>query len=206
LYGGAPDYPEHSASAHWGLYPTMSLRTKVLAVQELFPGDSVGYGSTFTADRAMRVGVVACGYADGYPRIADRANGGRGCPVLVNGVRCSTVGRVSMDMLAVYLTPCMELDSQRAAVAAAAGEPDTGSKPPPSHPQGQGLEGAEVVLWGTSAAFPGAALPVDEVALCCQTISYELLCGVALRVPVVVDELTSKEKPPSSAVTAKDEA
>jgi alanine racemase len=60
----------------------------------------VGYGSTFVADRAMRIGIVACGYADGYPRHC-----ATGTPVLVNGVRTRTVGRVSMDMLAVDLTP-----------------------------------------------------------------------------------------------------
>jgi alanine racemase len=60
----------------------------------------VGYASRFTAERAMRVGVVACGYADGYPRLCDT-----GTPVLVDGVRCGTVGRVSMDMLAVDLGP-----------------------------------------------------------------------------------------------------
>ncbi len=97
-YGGVPDYPEHDM-AHWDLKPGMSLRAKVIAVQQLQPGDSVGYGSTFVADRPMRVGTVACGYADGYPRHA-----GSGTPVLVDGQRSQTVGRVSMDMLAVDLS------------------------------------------------------------------------------------------------------
>jgi alanine racemase len=60
----------------------------------------VGYGSLFRAERAMRIGIVACGYADGYPRHAPT-----GTPVLVEGVRTRLVGRVSMDMLAVDLTP-----------------------------------------------------------------------------------------------------
>jgi alanine racemase len=60
----------------------------------------VGYGSRYVAERPTRIGIVACGYADGYPRAA-----GTGTPVLVDGVRCTTVGRVSMDMLAVDLTP-----------------------------------------------------------------------------------------------------
>ncbi|EJM95356.1 alanine racemase C-terminal domain-containing protein, partial [Herbaspirillum sp. YR522] len=59
-----------------------------------------GYGSRFVADRAMTIGVVACGYADGYPRHAPN-----GTPVVVDGVRTATVGRVSMDMLAVDLSP-----------------------------------------------------------------------------------------------------
>jgi alanine racemase len=59
----------------------------------------VGYGSSFVADKPMRIGVVACGYADGYPRTCPT-----GTPVLVDGARSRTVGRVSMDMLAVDLT------------------------------------------------------------------------------------------------------
>ncbi|MEY2873903.1 MAG: alanine racemase [Pseudomonadota bacterium] len=97
-YGSAPDFPAHDI-AHWGLSPAMTLRSRLISTQALQPGDSVGYGSSFRAERAMRIGVVACGYADGYPRHA-----GSGTPVLVNGVRTTTIGRVSMDMLAVDLT------------------------------------------------------------------------------------------------------
>jgi alanine racemase len=98
LYGSSPDYADHVAD-HWGLQPTMSLRAQIIATQDLQAGDSVGYGSGFVAEHAMRIGVVACGYADGYPRICPT-----GTPVLVNGVRSHTVGRVSMDMLTVDLT------------------------------------------------------------------------------------------------------
>ena len=98
-YGSAPDYPAHDI-AHWRLQPAMTLRSRLIATQTLQAGDSVGYGSSFVAAHALRIGIVACGYADGYPRHA-----GSGTPVLVDGVRCSTVGRVSMDMLAVDLTP-----------------------------------------------------------------------------------------------------
>jgi alanine racemase len=98
-YGGVPDYPEHDA-AHWGLLPGMTLRSKLIATQDLQPGDSLGYASSFVAEAPLRVGVVACGYADGYPRHA-----GTGTPILVDGVRSRTLGRVSMDMLAVDLTP-----------------------------------------------------------------------------------------------------
>jgi alanine racemase len=97
VYGGAPDFPAHDP-AHWGLLPAMTLRSRLIATQTLDPGDTVGYGSTFTASRPMRIGIVACGYADGYPRHA-----GTGTPLLVDGMRCTTVGRVSMDMLAVDL-------------------------------------------------------------------------------------------------------
>ena len=99
LYGSAPDFPEHDI-AHWDLQPAMTLRSQLIAEQNLQAGDSVGYGSQFSARAPMRIGIVACGYADGYPRHC-----GSGTPVLVDGVRCTTVGRVSMDMLAVDLTP-----------------------------------------------------------------------------------------------------
>ncbi len=151
LYGGAPDHPEHTA-AGWGLQPTMSLTTKVIGVQSLQPGDTVGYGSAFTADAPMRVGVIACGYADGYPRHAPT-----GTPVLVNGVKTRIVGRISMDMITVDLAP---LDATGVPVGI----------------------GSEAVLWGVSPST-GAQLPVDEVARAAGTISYELLCAVAQRVP-----------------------
>ena len=99
VYGSAPDFPEHDV-AHWQLLPTMTLASRILAVQQLQPGDTVGYGSSFTADAPLRIGVVACGYADGYPRHCTT-----GTPVLVEGVRTRLVGRVSMDMVAVDLSP-----------------------------------------------------------------------------------------------------
>ena len=103
LYGASPDHPLHSA-ADWTLQPAMTLRSELIAVQTLAAGAHVGYGSSFTAEREMRVGIVACGYADGYPRVAPGGNE-RGTPVLVDGVRTRTLGRVSMDMLVVDLAP-----------------------------------------------------------------------------------------------------
>jgi len=150
-YGSAPDFPQHD-SAHWQLQPAMTLRSRLIGTQDLQPGDTVGYGSSFTASQAMRIGVVACGYADGYPRGCPT-----GTPVLVHGVRCRTVGRVSMDMLTVDLTPV---------------------------PAAQ--IGSEVTLWGRGphGAQDGAVLPIDEVAAAAGTIGYELMCALALRVPV----------------------
>ncbi len=104
LYGSSPDFPRHDV-AHWQLQPTMTLRSRLIATQSLQPGDTVGYGSQFTADRAMRIGVVACGYADGYPRSAPT-----GTPALVDGVRTRLVGRVSMDMVTLDLTPVPQAD------------------------------------------------------------------------------------------------
>ena len=99
IYGSAPDYPEHDAD-FWGLQPTMTLAAKIIAVQELQPGDTVGYGSGFVADRTMRIGVVTCGYADGYPRLCPT-----GTPVLIGSVRSRSIGRISMDMMTVDLGP-----------------------------------------------------------------------------------------------------
>jgi alanine racemase len=98
VYGSAPDFPHHDI-ARWRLEPAMTLRTRLIAVQRLAPGDSVGYGSSFRAEAPMRIGIAACGYADGYPRHA-----GTGTPVLVDGIRTRLVGRVSMDMITVDLT------------------------------------------------------------------------------------------------------
>lgn len=82
-----------------GLEPAMTLHSRIIAIQMLKIGDQVGYGGDFTAQRKMRIGVVACGYADGYPRHAPS-----GTPVTVDGEKSATVGRVSMDMICVDLT------------------------------------------------------------------------------------------------------
>lgn len=144
LYGGSPF--ADVAAATLDLRPVMTLYSEIIAVQTLAPGESVGYGCTFTAERPMRIGVVACGYADGYPRHAPS-----GTPVLVEGQRTRTLGRVSMDKL------CVDLSELPAQVGA----------------------GATVTLWG-------AGLAADEVATAAGTISYELFCALAARVPVTV--------------------
>jgi alanine racemase len=104
LYGSSPDHPEHTA-ADWDLHPAMTLSSKIIATQSIGTGTSVGYGSKFTAEAPMRIGVVACGYADGYPRTCPT-----GTPVLVDGVRTRLVGRVSMDMVTVDLTATPQAD------------------------------------------------------------------------------------------------
>lgn len=98
LYGSSP-FGDRSA-ASLGLRAAMTLRAELIATQALQAGDAVGYGGTFVAPGPMRIGIVACGYADGYPRHAPT-----GTPIEVAGVRTRTVGRVSMDMLAVDLEP-----------------------------------------------------------------------------------------------------
>jgi alanine racemase len=98
----------------------------------------------FRADKPMRIGVVACGYADGYPRHAPN-----GTPVRVGDRLSGTVGRVSMDMLCVDIT-----DLTEAGV------------------------GTRVVLWGEGN-------PIDDVATAAGTVSYELMCALTARVPVI---------------------
>lgn len=161
LYGASPHGTKPGA-AQWALQPTMSLNTRIIAVQEVQPGTSIGYGSTYThpasAPAPLRIGVAACGYADGYPRHAPGHNtalGGLGTPVLVNGVRTRIVGRVSMDMITVDLTPV----------------PQAGV-------------GSQATMWGLASG--GECLPIDEVAEACGTVGYELMCALAPRVPVVV--------------------
>lgn len=100
LYGASP-FGVHACIEGLGLQSAMTFSSELISVQEITKGQTVGYGSTFTAPRSMRIGVVACGYADGYPRIAPE-----GTPIIVDGIRTRLVGRVSMDMLTVDLTPC----------------------------------------------------------------------------------------------------
>lgn len=142
LYGCSP-FPDRSAD-DIGLRPAMTLASEIIAVQNLEPGERVGYGFSFEATAPMRIGVIACGYGDGYPRHAPS-----GTPVLVNAQRSCTVGRVSMDIICADITHLPE---------AAIGTP--------------------VTLWGVG-------LSADEVAAVAGTVSYELLCALAPRVPVV---------------------
>lgn len=97
LYGASPFQDKTAGES--GLRAAMTVSSKIIAVQHLKTGDRVGYGHTFRAPCAMRTGVVAGGYADGYPRHAPA-----GTPVLVNGQRTRLIGRVSMDMLHVDLS------------------------------------------------------------------------------------------------------
>jgi alanine racemase len=142
LYGCSPF--SFRSAADLGLRPAMTLASEIIAVQRLQQGEGVGYGLTYQAAQEMSIGVVACGYADGYPRHAPS-----GTPVLVAGQRTRTVGRVSMDMLCVDISEF----------------PDAGV-------------GTPVTLWGE-------ALSCDEVAQSAGTVSYQLLCALATRVPVV---------------------
>ncbi|PWB47067.1 MAG: alanine racemase [Nitrosomonadales bacterium] len=142
LYGASPT--SGRSASELGLKPVMTLSSELIAVRAIQAGEAVGYGASFRAPGAMRIGTVACGYADGYPRHAPS-----GTPVLVDGQRSRIIGRVSMDMLTVDLSAV------------------PGAK-----------IGSAVTLWGDG-------LTVDEVASAAGTISYELLCAVAARVPLL---------------------
>lgn len=142
LYGSSP-FAEQSAAA-LGLQPVMTLASGIISVCTLKPGDTVGYGGLFRAEKPMRIGIVACGYADGYPRHAPNAT-----PVRVGDRLAGTVGRVSMDMLCVDIT-----DMPEAGV------------------------GTRAVLWGEGN-------PIDDVAQAAGTVSYELMCALTARVPVI---------------------
>src|SRR5688572_32366085 len=141
LYGCSP-FADQSA-AQLDLRPVMTLTSELIATQHLHAGERIGYGFSYEAVGDMTIGVVACGYADGYPRHAPT-----GTPVLVNGKRARTVGRVSMDMI------CVDVSGIH-----------------------QAYIGTPVTLWGEG-------LPADEVAAAAGTVSYELLCALAPRVPV----------------------
>jgi len=141
LYGCSP-FADRSAE-QLDLKPVMTLTSELIATQHLQAGEHVGYGFSYEAQGEITIGVVACGYADGYPRHAPT-----GTPVLVNGRRTRTVGRVSMDMICVDISDIPEA-----------------------------YIGSPVTLWGEG-------LSADEVAAACGTVSYELLCALAPRVPV----------------------
>ncbi|MFS2225597.1 catabolic alanine racemase DadX [Pantoea sp. B65] len=100
LYGASPS-GQWQDIAGSGLRPVMTLNSEIIAIQPLQAGDCVGYGARYQAQGQQRIGVVACGYADGYPRHAPT-----GTPLVVDGVRTQTLGAISMDMLMVDLTPC----------------------------------------------------------------------------------------------------
>ena len=97
LYGVSPFLDSHPIEQQ--LQPVMEMSSAIVSVKEIPVGSSVGYGSNWIAKRPTRLGVIAMGYADGYPRHAEN-----GTPILVNGQKMPLIGRVSMDMLAVDLT------------------------------------------------------------------------------------------------------
>ncbi len=110
LYGANPLYANATlANQKELLKPVMQLSSRIISMRKIIKGEAIGYGSIFTAERDTMVGVVACGYADGYPRSAVT-----GTPMAVDGKMTRLIGRVSMDMLFVDLTdiPTAAIGSQ----------------------------------------------------------------------------------------------
>ena len=142
LYGQDPS----AEVAFPGLRPVMALKTVVSQVKDLAPGDCVGYGRTYTADRPLRAATVCCGYADGYPRCLSNLG-----TASIHGRPAPVIGRVSMDQI----------------VLDASAVPDVSA-------------GDEAVLLGAAPA-DGFAQAAEKAG----TITYELLCAVARRVPRV---------------------
>jgi alanine racemase len=101
LYGASP--VSATSVEYFNLKPVMQFTSQLIAVQTIAAGESVGYGQRFTASKPTRIGVVACGYADGYPRHAPN-----GTPIAVSGKLTQTLGRVSMDMLFCDITDIPE--------------------------------------------------------------------------------------------------
>ena len=142
LYGQDPS----AEVAFPGLRPVMALKTVVSQVKDLVPGDCVGYGRTYTADRALRAATVCCGYADGYPRCLSNLG-----VTSIRGKAAPVIGRVSMDQITLDASNLPEAEA-----------------------------GDEVTLWGAAPA-DGFAQAAEKAG----TITYELLCAVARRVPRV---------------------
>lgn len=99
LYGISP-LPHCNAST-WGLKPVMTLQTRLIAVRTARQGSTIGYGARYVCPENMPIGVIAMGYGDGLSRTTQD-----GAPIIVNGIRCQFVGRVSMDMATIDLRNC----------------------------------------------------------------------------------------------------
>lgn len=143
LYGC---YPSAEVSRSALLRPVLSLKARVSRLWRLAPGETVGYGRTWTAPGPSIVALVPIGYGDGLPRLLSN----RGS-VLIRGKRAPLVGRISMDMCVADVTaiPEVQIDDEVAII---------------------GHQGDETI-------------PVEEIAQLCNTISYEILCGISPRVP-----------------------
>lgn len=96
LYGASP-LPNFAS--HFNLKPVMTLQSKIIAIQHMKAGQSIGYGARYTCSHDMRIGIIAMGYGDGYPRTTQD-----GAPILVNSIRCKIAGKVAMDMSSIDLT------------------------------------------------------------------------------------------------------
>ncbi|QJC29778.1 alanine racemase [Enterobacteriaceae endosymbiont of Plateumaris sericea] len=144
LYGASP-------TGNWKdikknkIIPVMTLNSKIISIQKLLPGNTVGYNYSYCTNKYRRIGIVACGYADGYPK-----NISNNTPILVDGHITKILGDVSMDMIAVDL-----INIPTANI------------------------GSKVELWGEN-------IKIDDIAQSANTISYELMCSLSKRVPIII--------------------
>ena len=99
MYGLSPDFESMGSSADLGLKPAMQVRAKLHLVKHVPAGSPIGYGGAGRTSADTNLGVVAMGYADGIPRIA------QGAGVFFDGQRAPIIGRVSMDQFVVELGP-----------------------------------------------------------------------------------------------------
>ncbi len=164
MYGLAPANDDPFKD---GLRPAMKLVSYLAGVREALPGDSVGYGRTWTAERTTRVGIVPVGYADGVRR----ALGNRG-EVLVAGRSCPIIGRISMDQMTVRLPEDWGTPGDEVVLFGAAGD---------------GVAGGRNVVWTEphgprSDAAETPRILCEEVARTLATINYEVVCDLAPRV------------------------
>ena len=152
LYGLDP-----SPEVHFdGLRPTMTLKSVVEFVKDLFPGESVSYGRTYTANTPRKVATVCVGYADGYPRALSGSNGNPNAGVMsIRGKPAPIIGRVCMDQTLVDVTDIPDVKMND-----------------------------EVTVFGPENAAIGADT-ADSIAAKTGTINYEIICGISRRVPRV---------------------
>ncbi|QJC28890.1 alanine racemase [Enterobacteriaceae endosymbiont of Plateumaris rustica] len=144
LYGASP-------TGNWKdikknkIIPVMTLNSEIISIQKLLPGNTVGYNDSYHTNKHRRIGIIACGYADGYPR-----NISNNTPILVDGYITKILGDISMDMIAIDL-----INVPNANI------------------------GSKVELWGEN-------IKIDDIAQSANTISYELMCSLSKRVPIII--------------------
>lgn len=136
LFGVSPLL--EGCGADLGLHPVMRFSSRLLTLKQCSRGDLVGYSGTYSCPQDMPVGVVAIGYGDGYPWHASSHAGVKPAMLMIKGVECPVVGRVSMDMLAVDLRP---LESVGIRVE----------------------QGDEVILWGPELPIENLARSIGSI-------------------------------------------
>ncbi|MCF6264687.1 MAG: alanine racemase [Xanthomonadales bacterium] len=136
LFGVSP--LAQGCGADLGLRPVMRFSSRLLAVKKCQAGDLIGYNGTYSCPENMPIGVVAIGYGDGYPYLVSNRTGDKPAMLMLKGVKCPVVGRVSMDMLAIDLRPLETLGVQAE-------------------------QGEEVILWGPELPVENLARSIGSI-------------------------------------------